>query len=53
MKVIVISKNTFSVTELSSVSDIAYNSVTDTYTITHGGGTATYSGESYRISILW
>lgn len=53
MKVIVISKTTFSVTELSGVSSIAYDSGTDTYTITHGGGTGTYSGASYRVSILW
>ena len=53
MKVVIIAKASFSVTELSGVSDIAYNSGTDTYTITHSGGTATYSGASYRISIVW
>ena len=51
MKVVVISKNTFNVIELTGVTNIAYAS--ETFTITHGGGTATYAAADYRISIIW
>lgn len=53
MKVIVISKTTFTVTEYSDVSNIAYDSSTGTYTITHGGGTATANSSTHKVSILW
>lgn len=53
MKVLVIAKQSFSVTQLSGVSNIAYDSGTHTYTITHSGGTATYAAEDYRVSIIW
>lgn len=51
MKVLVISKNTFDTTTLTGVSNIAYS--TGTYTITHSGGTASYSATNYHIVILW
>ena len=53
MKVLAIQKGTLNVTTLSSVTNIAYDSVTDVYTISHGGGTATYSGSAYNIAIIW
>lgn len=53
MKVLVIAKQNFSVTQLSGVSNIAYDSGTHKYTITHSGGTAEYLAEDFRVSIIW
>lgn len=53
MKVLVISKQNFGVTELAGVTSIAYDTGAHTYTITHSGGTATYLAEDYRVSIVW
>lgn len=53
MKVIVMAIGGFGVTQLSGVTSIAYDAATKIYTITHGGGTATYSADSYRVNILW
>lgn len=50
MKVLVIKKGSFSVVQLENVSDIAYSS--GTVTITHGGGTATYTYADYMLQIL-
>lgn len=51
MKVIVINKTNFNVVEIDNVSNIAY--ATNTITITHSGGSSSYSLDDYRISILW
>ena len=51
MKVIVISKNSFNTLELANVSNIAFSS--NTYTITAGGVTTTYSADNYRICVIW
>lgn len=51
MKVVVMSKNTFSVTTLTNVSNIAYAS--GIYSITSGGTTTTYAADDYNVSILW
>lgn len=51
MKVVVMSKNTFSITTITNVSNIAYAS--GIYSITSGGTTTTYSADDYNISILW
>ena len=52
LKVVIMSKVNFSVTYLENVTNIAYNSATDVYTVTAGSST-TYSGASYNIQILW
>lgn len=53
MRVIVINKNTFDVQQIENVSSISFSS--NTYTITYGSPstTATFSGDNYRVSILW
>ena len=53
MKVLLIEIGTFNVTTLASVSSITYNDVTNVYTIVNNGASATYSGATYKISILW
>ena len=53
MNVIIISKTTFAVIQLSDVDNIAFNSATGIYSITVGGTTTTYSADDYRVSILW
>ena len=53
MKVVIQSKSTFNVSELVSVSNIAYDSVTKIVTVTTGGQTFTYNLDYYTISILW
>lgn len=53
MKVIIMSIETFNTTQLEGVTNIAYDSSTKTYTVTHSGGTSTYSAESNHINILW
>ena len=53
MKVIILSIGTFNTTQLDGVTNIAYDSGTKTYTVTHSGGTSTYSAESNHINILW
>lgn len=50
MKVLVIKKGTFSVVQLDGVSNIAYSA--GTVTITHVGGTATYTYADYMLQIL-
>ena len=54
MKVVVMKKDSFSVAEFTSVSNIAYNSETKVATITYGSAqTVTYDLDDYLISILW
>ena len=50
MKMIVIKKGSFSVTELSGVSNIAYS--TGTVTISHAGGTSTYTYAEYILQFI-
>lgn len=51
MNVIVISKTTFAVTQLSNVASIVFSN--NSYNITVGGTTTAYSADNYRVSILW
>lgn len=56
MRVVVMKKDSFSVAEFLNVSNLAYNEVseTKTVTITYGSAqTATYNLADYLISILW
>ena len=53
MKVILMKIGAFDVIQLTGVTVIAYNAGTKTYTVTHSGGTSTYSGEQYHINVLW
>ena len=50
MKLIVIKKGSFEVTTLSGVSAIAYSS--GTITITHGGGSSSYTFADYMFQII-
>lgn len=50
MTVIVKAIKTFDTVQLNDVSSISFAS--HTFTIVHGGGTATYSDTSYRIFII-
>jgi len=51
MKVIIINKSDFNVIQFNGVTNIAY--AANQVTITHGGGTGTFSLNTYTISILW
>ena len=51
MRVLVKSKTNFNATELSGVSNIAYDGTN--YTITYTGGTKVYPVNAYFISILF
>ena len=50
MKVIVMKKGSLDVTQFTSVSSISYSS--GTVTITHGGGTNTYTYADYMVQII-
>ena len=50
MKMLVIKKGGFSVTELTGVTNIAYSS--GTVTITHAGGTSTYTYADYMLQFI-
>lgn len=50
MTVVLRSKNSFQVVQLDAVSSITYSS--GTYTIVHGGGTATVTDADYIIQIV-
>lgn len=50
MTVIVKAIKTFETIQLNSVSNIAFAG--STYTITHAGGTNTYSNADYRVFII-
>lgn len=51
MKVVILSKTSFNVIQLSNVSNIAYSA--GTVTVTSGGTNYSYSLENYAISILF
>lgn len=51
MKVIIVNKSDFNVIQFNGVTNIAY--AANQVTITHGGGTGTFSLSNYTISILW
>lgn len=53
MKVILMKIDAFDVIQLSGVTMISYDAGTKIYTITHSGGTSTYSGNHYHINVLW
>lgn len=55
MTVIRMDNDYFDVTTYLNVSNIAYNSVTDQYTITYGQNntTVSFSAASFKISVLW
>ena len=50
MTVLISQKNSFNVTQLTNVSSISF--ANDTYSITAGGTTSTYSKTSYIIFII-
>ena len=51
MNVLLINKSDFNVIQLIGVTNIAYSS--GSVTITHGGGSGSYSLSTYNIAILW
>lgn len=52
MNVIMMNKQTFSVSNVQNVTNIAYNPTTKVYTLTYGQGeTAQYSVEFWTLSI--
>ena len=51
MRVIIISKTSFNITQLTNVSSISFAS--GIYSVVAGGNTYTYAAEDYNISILW
>lgn len=51
MKVVIISKTSLDITELTSVSNIAFS--TDNFTVTSSGNNYTYSYAAYNIQIIW
>lgn len=51
MKLIIISKSTFNMIELTSVSNIAFGA--DTFTVTASGTAHTYAYADYNIQLLW
>ena len=54
MNVLIISKSTFQTQTYQGVSNVAYATATDTYTLTlAGGSTQTISGSIYYLSLLW
>lgn len=53
MTVILMKTDSFEVIQLTGVTSITYNSGAGTYTVTHSGGTNTYSSSTYHINLLW
>ena len=51
MKILIIRRDGFGVTQLTNVSSISY--ATNTYTVVAGGNTTTYNADDYHISIIW
>ena len=51
MKILIIRRDGFGVTQLNNVTSISFAS--NTYTITAGGTTSTYSADDYLISVVW
>lgn len=53
MTVILMHKTNFGVDQYNGVTNIAYNTSTQIYTITYGSGTTTsYDGHNYTLSVL-
>lgn len=52
MTVILVHKTTFAVVQIKDVSNIAYDSVSNYYTIT-GTPSGTYNANFYNIQVLW
>lgn len=54
MVVLIVSKTTMQSGEFKNVTNIAFNSSTNQFTITYGSGTtATYSADLYYLTVLW
>lgn len=53
MKVILMKIDSFEVIQLTGVTSIAYDSGSKTYTVTHSGGTNTYSSSAYHLNVVW
>lgn len=53
MKVIVMNIDSFDSVQLNGVSNIAYDDATKVYTVTHSGGTSSFSALTTNINILW
>lgn len=53
MTVVLINKVTFDVIQLVNVSNIAYDSATDFYTITGSPTSGSYNAKTYNLQIIW
>ena len=51
MKILLINKTGLEVIQINSVSNLAFSS--GNVTVTHSGGSASYSLETYKLHILW
>lgn len=51
MKVVMLNKNTMTVTEVSGVTNISASG--NTYVLTVSGGTASYAKDDWYLSVLW
>lgn len=51
MKLVIISKTSFNMIELASVSAIVFGA--DTFTVTASGNSYTYAYADYNIQIIW
>ena len=52
MNIIIKKKDSFDLIQLNGVSNIAYDSGSKIYTITHSGGTSTFSSDNYYLSVF-
>lgn len=53
MTVIAMHRTQFTVIQYNGVTNIAYNAATNTYVITHSGGTNNVVGDNYVLSVLF
>ena len=53
MKVILVNKVTFDVIQINNVSNIAYDSSTNFFTITATPSGGTYNANYYNLQVLW
>lgn len=53
LTVVLINKVTFDVIQLVNVSNIAYDSATDFYTITGSPTSGSYNAKTYNLQIIW
>ena len=51
MKILVIRRDGFGVTQLSGVTSITF--AINIYTVTAGGSSTTYNADDYLISVVW